>query len=67
MSKRTPQTFAKRQRELARQEKQERKRAKRLERKHQKAHPEGAAGEPEMVVAGVEGEAPGAQEPPAVE
>lgn len=43
MSKRSPQTFAKRQRELARQEKQERKRAKRLERKQQKTQPEGGA------------------------
>lgn len=36
MAKRSPQTFAKRQKEMARKERQQEKAAKRLERKHHK-------------------------------
>lgn len=65
MSKRSPQTFAKRQRELARLEKQERKRAKRLERKQQKTHGEGGAvGEELEVGVGEQVEAASPEEQP---
>lgn len=64
MVKRSSQTFAKRQREIARMEKQERKRAKRLERKQLKATqpkpPEGA----EFEVVSI---APGEEQPSEVE